>query len=34
VSVRKEVSAFRTLLASDDWFDRLIAEPPGPPESS
>jgi len=34
VSAREEVSAFRTLLASDDWFDRLLAEPPGLPESS
>jgi hypothetical protein len=34
VSVREEVTALRTLLASDDWFDRLLAEPPGPPESS
>jgi hypothetical protein len=34
VSVRDEVTAFRTLLASDDWLDRLLAEPPGPAEAS
>ena len=34
MSVREEVSAFRTLLTSDDWFDRLLAEPPGLPENS
>jgi len=32
--VREEVSALRTLLASDGWFDRLLAEPPGLPENS
>jgi hypothetical protein len=34
VSVRDEVNAFRTLLASDDWFDRFLAGTPGPPEAS
>jgi hypothetical protein len=33
-SVRDEVTAFRTLLATDGWFDRLLAEPPGPTEAS
>ena len=34
VSVRNEVTELRTLLASDDWFERFLAEPPSPPEGS
>ena len=34
VSVGDEVAAFRELLATDGWFDRLLAEPPGPAEAS
>jgi hypothetical protein len=34
VSVRDEVTALRTLLASDDWFERLLAQPPAPAEDS
>ncbi len=31
-SARDEVAAFGRLLATDGWFDRLLAEPPGPVE--
>jgi hypothetical protein len=29
-----ELTAFRELLATDGWFDRLLAGPPGPAEAS
>ncbi len=33
-SVRDEVAAFGRLLATDGWFDRFLAEPPGPVEAA
>jgi hypothetical protein len=33
-SVTDEVAAFRALLATDGWFDRLHTDPPGPVETA
>ena len=33
-SVRDEVAALGRLLATDGWFDLLLAEPPGPVEAA